>query len=194
MCSKWLDRILIKNDMSEYLCYASKQKNNLITQRSIELTLMLYLPVILLTRLNLFLYLASGHTLSFFLSDYWCYSEYLSCPLCKLLSRLLNDAKECHISFSSSASSFSVYLWIINRREREREALGRRDMRRARKDNVDCLRFFYSFACQDHQVGLLLLIRKCLWYYHRHQCNSSSSFLLGMLLLLFLFFSLSYSF
>jgi hypothetical protein len=29
-----------------------------------------------------------------------------------------------------------------SKRKRGKEALGRRDMRRARKDNVDCLRFF----------------------------------------------------
>ncbi len=110
----------------------------------------------------MFLYLASGHTLSFFLSDYWCYSEYLSCPLCKLLSRLLNDAKECHISFSSSASSFSVYLWIINRRER---GFGKEGYEKSKKRQCWLSSFFYSFACQDHQVRLLLLIRKCLWYY-----------------------------
>ncbi len=114
--------------MIAYVMLQMEKKPRLFNNR-INL-LWYHLPVIVLIRLNLFFYLAFRYTLSFFLSYDWCYSDYAGSPLCELSSRLLNDAKECHIAFSSSSSPY-IYE-SSNPRERERK-----DMRNTKKDITD---------------------------------------------------------
>lgn len=108
----------------------------------------------------MFHYLASRHTLLFLFSYYWCYSGYGSRPLCELSSRLLNDAKECHIAFSSLSSSFPcIYESSIVEKD------GHEKNREIRRNTFSNVSLILSYACRDQQLGLLVLIRKCLWYY-----------------------------